>query len=266
MEINGFRPHPHDEDYDSAAARDLAGTISGLGLGISAYAPDLSATPPGIADPAEYLGRMASIARFCDALSITTVRVDTITPPPGPQSDPDGAYRRLVSTWQASADLLAEHGIELVWEFEPGFWINRPSQIRRLVDDIGRENVGILFDTSHATSIAAHGARQGVDPELLPGGAVGLAELVGDRVRHLHLIDGDGSLHNGETSEHLPFGTGEVDFPAVLDTLGDSVARLAWWTVDFCFCPTTETDAALAVPIVAALRDRLLERRAEVAR
>ncbi|QJU55239.1 sugar phosphate isomerase/epimerase family protein [Herbiconiux sp. KACC 21604] len=263
VEINGFRPHPHDEDYDRRAAAELASSIRDLGLGVSAFAPDLTATPPGLAAERDYLSRMRSIAAFAQAAGITTVRVDTISPPAEAQAAEVPDYARLVSTWRTSAELLGDHGVRLVWEFEPGFWLNRPSEIRRLADDVAHDNFGILFDTSHAHAIAAHGARQGRDPELLAGGAAELARELREHVRHLHLIDGDGSLHDGETSNHLPFGAGEIDFAAVLDALGSAAADAAWWTVDFCFCPTTETDAATAVPLLAALRDDLLERRAK---
>ncbi len=264
VEINGFRPHPHDEDYDATLAREIADRLQAKGLGISGYAPDLRSTPPGEVPVGDYLQRIASVARFCEAAGITTVRVDTITGPDGPTALDLGAARsNIVAAWQQSSDVLASAGIELVWEFEPGFWINRPSQVLALVEEVDRPNFGILFDSSHAHTIAAYGARQGANPELLPGGAADYARLLAPYVRHLHLIDSDGSLHDGDTSEHLPFGTGEIAFAAVLDALGDSAARLAWWTVDFCFWPETARDAAGAVPIVTALRDSFIARQRE---
>ena len=44
VEVIGFRPHPHPDDYASTSHRqDLRALISGLGLGISGYAPDFTA-------------------------------------------------------------------------------------------------------------------------------------------------------------------------------------------------------------------------------
>ena len=259
VEINGFRPHPHDQDR--AGADSLGPLLQSLDLQVSGYAPDLRGTPPAEVTTSEYLARMRSIANFCEQLGIATVRVDTITPPSGPAAgDPRVAYRQLVSTWQHSADLLAESAINLAWEFEPGFWLNRPSQVRKLVSDVDRPNFGVLFDSSHAHTGGAYGARQGEDPEIFDGGSVEYAAYLAKDVSHLHLIDSDGSLHDDDTSDHLPFGAGEVDFPKLLDALGASASRLPWWTVDFCFCPTTERDAALALPIVRALRDEFLKR------
>jgi len=261
VEINGFRPHPHDAYLDAADIRGLRSMISGLGLGISGYAPDLESTPPSEVATTDYLERIESIAKFCELLDIHTVRVDTVLPPPGPQGDRKViSHQQLVRTWQSTADLLASSDIELVWEVEPGFWLNRPSEVARLFSQVDRPNFGLLFDTSHATTIGAYGLRQCPAPEIFSSGAVGFADLVAGNVRHLHLIDSDGSLHNGETSEHIPFGLGEVDFSSVLDALGSAAANLPWWTVDFCFCPTTERDAATAVPYVQSLRDSFLSR------
>ncbi|WP_369371216.1 sugar phosphate isomerase/epimerase family protein [Promicromonospora sp. Populi] len=257
VEINGFRPHPHDEDFSVSAARALGSAIRDRGLGISGYAPDLTATPPGVAAEAEYLARIDSIARFCVAAGIDLVRVDTITPPPGP-GDPAAAYPALVRTWGAAAERLAKDGLRLVWEYEPGFWLNRPSEILRLLDDVASDNFAVMFDTSHSHTIAAYGRRQGPDTEILPDGAPGLARLLAGRVGALHLIDSDGSLHDDETSSHLPFGTGDLDFAAVLAPIRDDVLLLPWWTVDYCFWRETIRDAREAVPVVAAIRDNLV--------
>jgi sugar phosphate isomerase/epimerase len=256
VEINGFRPHPHDADHDARAAREVGNSIRARGLGISGYAPDFTETPPGRVPVERYLDRVRSIADFCGEAGIDLVRVDSILPPPGPE-DRDGAYAALVEAWTRSAELLATRGIRLVWEYEPGFWLNRPSEILRVLADIGHENFRVMFDTSHSHTIARYGRRQGADPELLDRGATELAELVAGRVGALHLIDSDGSLHDDETSTHLPFGTGEVDFLEVLTPIRAEVLALPWWTVDYCFWPETVRDARDAVPVVADLRARL---------
>lgn len=254
VEINGFRPHPHDEDYVTRA--DLGRLGDGLearGLGISAFAPDLSAVPPADAELSEYLARIDSTLRFCRSLGVTTLRTDTISPP-GPW-DRD-RFVRLTTAWLSAARRCADSGVQLVWEFEPGFWLNRPSEVVRVLDSIDHPSFGVLFDTSHAFTGAVMGARQGPDPELLPGGVAEYAGLLGDRILHLHLIDSDGSLHDNETSAHLPFGQGHIDFAATLEALPGGGLDLPWWTVDFCFWPNTEVDGRTAVPVVRDLINR----------
>jgi sugar phosphate isomerase/epimerase len=135
--------------------------------------------------------------------------------------------------------------------------LNRPSEVLRLLSEVDHPSFRVLYDTSHAYTGAVAGGRQGADPELLDGGEVEYAALLRPWLGHLHLIDSDGTLHNEETSNHLPFGTGAVDFRGVLDALDPEVTSLPWWTVDFCFCPTTERDGRLAVPFVQGLADDL---------
>lgn len=263
VEINGFRPHPHDQDFagNDSCAR-LKDQIAGYGLDISAYAPDFRSTPPAEVPLADYLARIDSVLAFSRRLGIDTIRTDTVS---GPAELPEPLWRErfehLVTAWQAAADRAADSGVRIVWEFEPGFWLNRPSEVVHVLSAVDRPNFQVLFDTSHAYAGAVTGARHGADPELLAGGTAEYASLIAPWLGHLHLIDGDGSLHDGETSDHLPFGTGKVAFDEVLDALGPKVLELDWWTVDFCFCETTERDAALAVPIVGDLLERTRARR-----
>lgn len=269
IEINGFRPHPHDEDLDSdAACADLRRFVDDLGLGISAYAPDFTTVPPAEAPLESYLRRLDSVLAFCRRMGITAVRTDTVTGPDAvPPDQAEARFGQLVTAFAAGARRCADAGVTLLWEFEPGFWLNRPSQVVRLLTEVGEPNFRVLFDSAHAYTGAVAGARHGATPELLDGGEVEYARRLAPWLGHLHLIDSDGSLHDDDTSNHLPFGTGGVDFAGVLDALGPAVAGLPWWTVDFCFCPTTEADAGPAVPYVRSLLDAVRSGQAdEVAR
>jgi sugar phosphate isomerase/epimerase len=41
IELNGFRPHPHDRDFNSeGTCRVLRDLVAGYGLSVSAYAPE----------------------------------------------------------------------------------------------------------------------------------------------------------------------------------------------------------------------------------
>ncbi|CDR01192.1 sugar phosphate isomerase/epimerase family protein [Streptomyces iranensis] len=253
VEINGFRPHPHDEDFTPADCARLRDRLAELGLGVSAYAPDLHSTPPADVPAADYLARIESVLTFCGRMGISTLRVDSISPP-GPVDR--SRLEHLADTWRQAAGRCADAGVRMVWEFEPGFWLNRPSDVQELIHTVAHQNFTVLFDTSHAYAGAVAGARHGDDPELLAGGVAEYARLLAPYVGHLHLIDGDGSLHDEETSAHLPFGTGKLDFDGIIAALGRTALDLDWWTVDFCFCPTTERDAATAVPFVRTLADR----------
>jgi sugar phosphate isomerase/epimerase len=255
VEINGFRPHPYFGDFTSNDDyRGLVALRDDLGLEYSGYAPDFHDVPPAAVAEAQYLEAFGGALRFCDRLEIPILRVDTVSAPDAvPASRYEESFAALARTWNRAAKLAEQASVRLVWEFEPGFWLNRPSEVLRLLDAVDHPNFKVLFDTSHAYTGAVAGGRQGADPQLLVGGVEEYARMLQPHLGHLHLIDSDGTLHDGETSEHLPFGSGRVDFPAALRALQPALDGLPWWTVDFCFCPTTERDARTAVPFVREL-------------
>lgn len=254
IEISGFRPHPHHDDYDSdRRCRELLAVLGDQGLGISGYGPDLGAVPPAEVDAAQYLAVIDRALAFCDRMGITILRVDTISEPH--QMVPqlyERRFSRLVAAWAAAAERCARFGVRLVWEFEPGFWLNRPSEVVRLAETIGHPNFGVLFDSSHAYTGAVAGARQGAEPELLTDAAA-YARLLLPHIAHLHLIDSDGTLHDSTTSAHVPFGDGRIDFTELLAAVAPARQRLPWWCIDFCFCPTTEQEGRRAVPFARSL-------------
>jgi sugar phosphate isomerase/epimerase len=258
VEINGFRPHPHHDDYDSdAACATLRELLDDCGLSISAYAPDFTAAPPAEAPLEVYLDELDRILRFCERMGIRLLRTDTVSAPDAlPAAEYERRFDRLVQAWGAAAERCRASGVTLAWEFEPGFWLNRPTEVRALVEAVDDPAFGVLFDTCHAYTGAVVGARHHGEPEILEGGVPEYADLLVPRIVHLHLIDSDGTLHDDDTSAHVPFGAGAVDFAAVLQVVREQVGPLPWWTVDFCFCPTTERDGRAAVPFVRELADR----------
>ena len=260
VEINGFPPHPHPVDYDTPAkCKALVKEIEGYGLGISGYAPAFADVPPAEVDPDVYLGVFRTYLDFCMHCGITTLRVDTVSPPaPLPPDEYEARFARLAGTWHAAAAEAARAGVRMVWEFEPGFWLNKPSEVVRVVEAVGHGNFKLLFDTSHAYMGAVIGARQTGSKETLSGGVSAYGRLLGDTIGHLHLIDSDGSLHDNETSTHVAFGKGQIDFREALTAIVPAIGPLPWWCVDFCFNPQTPTAGKDAVPFVRALIEEVL--------
>ena len=259
IEINGFRPHPHPDEYDTPAkCKALTEEISGYGLGISGYAPDFREVPAAEVPVKMHLEAIEKALAFCNNMQIDTLRVDTISPP----DELDAAtYRerfdQLSASWRAAADLCQKQGVKLVWEFEPGFWLNKPSEVVSIVEAVDHPNFKVLFDTSHAYMCAVVGARQTGDKETLAGGVVEFAQKLREHIGHFHLIDSDGTLHDNETSTHAPFGTGNIDFVEVISAIRGQVESLTWWCFDFCFCPTTEEDGKKAIPYVENVIDKI---------
>ena len=242
VEINGFRPHPHQDDYNSPQkCRELMNIIGGYGLGVSGYAPDFAAAPPAVAPREGYLGIFRKCLDFCVNCGINVLRVDTVSPPVAlSENEYNDNFARLAKTWNAAAAEAERAGVLLVWEFEPGFWLNKPSEVVALVNAVAHENFRVLFDTSHAYMGAVVGARHTGEKQILPGGIVEYAKMLEKHIGHFHLIDSDGTLHDETTSTHTPFGQGQVDFPAFISAFAPMLKALPWWCVDFCFCAEAE--------------------------
>ena len=194
-------------------------------------------------DTSAYVDEFTKNCRFCVDLAIKGIRVDTVHPPSVfDEVDPETAFERVTSTWRRCAEIADEHGLYVTWEFEPGFAFNKPSDVQRVLDAVPDDNFGVLYDTSHGHMCAVVGARQPGEKETLPGGQVELISRLSGRINHIHLIDSDNTCHkdangNDETSMHLPFGRGLVDFEELVPKLAAQDVGHDWWTIDLCFWP-----------------------------
>jgi sugar phosphate isomerase/epimerase len=240
LELGSFPPHPTPDAYPTKAERDeLRKRVADAGLGFSGLAADLwSLQLINTDDNSTYLDHFRKNAQFAADLGIDSIRIDTVQPPTIFQEVPEALAReRVVKTWRTATKNAADLGLRVVWEFEPGFAFNKPSNIIGITDEIGHPNFGVLFDTCHAHMCAAVGARQPGERETLPGGALELAQKLRGKIGHIHLIDSDGTLHDNETSTHAPFGDGVLDFDSLLPELNQSDCPSDWWTIDLCFWP-----------------------------
>jgi sugar phosphate isomerase/epimerase len=242
VELGGFPPHPHPGEYDSKAKRaELRRRVADHGLEFSGLAANLWAFPILTTDDnSPWLAAFERNLEFASDLGTDSIRFDTVSPPEVFERegiDPRRGWERAVRTFRAAAQKGHDRGIRLVWEFEPGFAFNKPSEIVRLPEDVGHKNFTVLYDTCHAHMCAAVGARQPGEKETLAGGALDLLQRLRGKVGHIHLIDSDGTLHNHETSTHAPFGQGTLDFDQLIPAIVESRLPTNWWTIDLCFWP-----------------------------
>lgn len=232
--------------------------IEDAGLGVCGYAANFSAVPPAV-EPfcnGPYLERFKECVEMCVDLGSPSIRVDTVSGPPLPEGvDYGTAWRRVVGQWQKGAQIAQDAGILLVWEFEPGFMFNKPSEIVKMHADVGHGNFKILLDTCHAQMVAVVGARQAPPKETLPGGILELLGMLKGKIGHVHLIDSDNTLHGDETSTHRPFGEGYINFDEVIPAIVDAGYTSEWWSIDLCFWPeaweVTENARKFLTPLLA---------------
>ncbi|MBN2477512.1 MAG: sugar phosphate isomerase/epimerase [Pirellulales bacterium] len=245
LELGCFGRHPNPDLLENKDQRDeLRCLWQSRGMGCSGLAADLwGQRLITSARPDAYLAAFRKNLRFCEDLEIDVIRVDTTEPPgtlgpvagerpAGAPIDYDRALKRVVRTWRECAKMAADRGVRIVWEFEPAFAFNKPSDVFRVLDGVDDDNFYALLDTSHANMMAVHGARQVGQPETLREGIRELARRLEGKVGRLHLADSDGTLNDGRTSTHVPLGQGDLDFDELVPALIDAGCPDDWWTID----------------------------------
>lgn len=269
LELGGFSVHPNPDALATKNDRDGVREMwESRGMGCSGLAADLWSekliTAP---DDSSYLSCFRKNLKFCNDLGINVIRVDTTEDPgilgqiegePAQEAtvDYDAALKRVADTWRRCAKEAADAGVRVVWEFEPGFAFNKPSDIFRVLDAVDNDNFMLMYDTCHANMVAKHGSRQPGGRETLPGGARELAEKCAGKIGRVHLIDSDDSLHDNHTSTHPPFGEGNLDFDELMPAIVAAGCPDDWWTIDLCFWP----DAWKATEKCKKFMDGLVEK------
>ena len=111
-------------------------------------------------DHGAYLAEFRKNCAFAVDLGIQGIRVDTVQPPTLLRTEDEGTVLRRVAAGFGEANQIAkDHGLYLTWEFEPGFVLNKPSDILRMLDAVDDPNFGVMYDTSHGHMVAVVGAR-----------------------------------------------------------------------------------------------------------
>lgn len=237
ISLGGFKPHAHPDCYPTKPDKDkLVKTIVDNGLEVVEFSPDL--INPFI-DLENYYKLLDKNIQFMVDCGFNILRLDTGCPPMLPKNI---SYRiakdKIIEIFKTSAIKTSKEGIEVVWEFEPGFLFNKPSEVLEICDQVDEKNFSILFDTCHAYMCSVVGARQLGEKETLNEGVVEFIKLLKGKIGLVHLIDSDGTLHDNETSTHAPFGLGVLNFDEIISSiLKDAGYKTDWWVIDLCFWP-----------------------------
>jgi sugar phosphate isomerase/epimerase len=194
---------------------------------------------PATSKDEEYLEAVKKNLEVCIDMDIPKLRVDTVDPPTGIPGgmDYETCFAKVASVWNKAAGVCEKEGVKLIWEFEPGFLFNKPSEVVRMAYKVDHPNFSILFDSCHAYMCAVMASRQLGEKETLPKGVVQFAYMLTGKIGHIHLIDSDETLHDNETSSHAPLGTGKINFDEVIPAIMDAGYDDQWWTIDLCFWP-----------------------------
>jgi sugar phosphate isomerase/epimerase len=268
VELGSFGVHPTPWSHPTKADRQkLKKDIADHGLELSGIAVDLwsfKQPGPSILDenPTPYMAAFLGFTVFGSEIGAKTIRVDSVEPPDffeKSKMERKVGVERIVKVWDKCSKMAADHGMNVCWEFEPGFLFNKPSEVFQIVDAVrakGNPNFGVLYDTCHAHMCATIAANQPGEKETLPGGALEMLEKLKGKITHVHLIDSDGSLNEHNTSTHNPFGTGKLNFDQLVPALLNCGVPNDWWCVDLCFWPDAWTVTADSKRFLDQLRKK----------
>lgn len=237
VSISGFAPHIFVDEYESdEKEQELLALLEKNSLSVAEFSPDPCGLNP-VVDPEPYIERMKRNILFLEKCGFPMLRLDTACPPVLPEGvSYELAFERTVYTFRQLSAFAAEHGVKVVWEFEPGFLFNKPSEVCTVVNAVDHPNFTVLFDACHAHMCAVVGARQLGERETLEGGVIEFLHMLKGHIGMVHLIDSDGTLHDDDTSTHAPFGTGCIDMDTVYAELcKPEVYDGEFVSVDLCF-------------------------------
>lgn len=135
---------------------------------------------------------------------------------------PGQCLEALIRFFRDIAEMADCAGIDVVLEPHPDTLTMDNSFAIDLIDGVGRDNLGLLYDCCH------YGVGQ-------PDAYVQAIERLGKRIRHVHFSDADRATY----ALHLPLGEGELDLEAIVESL-KSVGFRGTLTNDLYNCPLLE--------------------------
>lgn len=233
--------HANPDTFPTLQSRkELAAKIASYGLEVSEFNPKIGVVGGIIIQfqPDTWLEVIAKNLEFINDCGFTkSLRVDTrAVPCYMVESDYKKAWDTTVYAFKNAAIMAQKYGIQIVWEFEPGFLFNTPSEVVQLWKDVNEPNFRLELDSAHVYLMSELGMLQHTKKETLTGGQLEFIEMCKDKIGLVHIIDNDGSLYQGITSMHNAFGTGHINFDNVMPALRD-VANYKgeWWVVDLVF-------------------------------
>ncbi len=114
------------------------------------------------------------------------------------------AMERLIEEIRLLLDRAATHGVPLAFEPEPGMFIDRMERFDELCDRVNHELFGLTLDVGHVHCLD-------------DGDVTEHIQRMQPRLFNVHIEDMRRGVH-----DHLMFGEGEINIPAVMQALRES--------------------------------------------
>ncbi len=121
-----------------------------------------------------------------------------------PEDPSQDEYKAIVECLIQLANYSGERGITFCLETGQ----ETPITLRRLIEDSGRQHLGINFD---AANLLMYGKANPLDS----------IDMFGEYIKSMHIKDGEYPTNSSELGLEKVVGRGRVDFPKVLQKLSD---------------------------------------------
>ena len=159
--------------------------------------------PTLLDEPDEAQVRLDFLKRCVDMAQVLAAPVVTIWSGTGPEGTPEDVLAtRLDDGLRQLCDHAAARDVEIGFEPEPGMWIETVEQYAGVRERLSHPAFGLTLDVGHCLATG-----EGDPAEIL--------EAHGEDLLVVQLDD-----HRAGVHDHLAFGQGEVDFPAIARALG----------------------------------------------
>ncbi|MUV58702.1 Sugar phosphate isomerase/epimerase [Halogeometricum rufum] len=241
VEILGDAPHAYFPEFDADDEAALADALDDTGVAVSNVnantatgyyddAPPSSFFEPSVVNPdadlrawrVDYTKRAVDLA---DATGAPAVCLASGRPLPGTM--PETAYDHLLDSLHDILDYAEPRGVDVGIEFEPELLVESTDEVLTLIDDVGRDGLGVNLDVGHA-AVYGEDPRESIEKAAGHITGVHLEDIAGGvRGKHYHLVPGDGDL----------------DFAAVFDAL-DGVGYDGFVTLELYTYPDRPDEAA----------------------
>jgi sugar phosphate isomerase/epimerase len=232
----GFTGHAAPDQFpDSASRKKLVEKVKSHNLEIAGYAPDPYCFPWATDENAykAYEGYFDNCLKMAADIGSPGMRVDPGSFGPLPREiDYHKVWDCVVTTFQKQSKKAANVGITLLWEPETGQIFVKPSEIAKLVNDVGADNFKINYDFAHAQAISvlAHNQVQPFDKP--QGGQFDFIKMLAGKIGDVGINDNDNNTYANLFGSHLGLGRGVLEIERIFNAIVDSGFSGPWWAID----------------------------------
>lgn len=201
--VTDFKQGSFSEEYAKSIKEDLDGlSVPVLGSYINPSAPDDN-------DLEAEVERFKEKIRFASIIKPTVVGTETGIYKEG-ETESEEAYRRVLGTLRALAEYAKEYNVCIGVEGVHFFVINSPKKMQRLIEDIGTDNVRVIYDPMNLITPQNYKNQDDIICEMF--------DLLGDKIVAIHVKDF--VVENGEM-RMVPVGEGMLNYKLIFEKMNE---------------------------------------------